>query len=293
MKTKIFDGCGFAEQKEKLLKTKFERLAKKGVVPSVIFVFVGKNQETRRYVSLKEKLAKKLGVAFTLKEYPGKTPPGRISQYIKKVNKNKKIAGIVLEYPLPVKLQKVLPPLISPQKDIDCLTPQNLGRLLLDDCFLFPSSTRAILEVLNLALREKNPKRLLPTKHYLLTLKKCLKGKPIAIVGFGNLVGRPLSMVLKNLKATVTVCDEFTPKLSRFTKEAEILISATGQAGLIKKTMIKKGAVVIDVGYPKGDCQSPVSQIASFFTPVPGGIGPVSLTCLFENLLELVQKNHD
>jgi len=187
------------------------------------------------------------------------------------LNKDEKVSGFSFEYPLPEKFSLSLPALIAPEKDVDCLTPANLGRLVLGDWLVLPSSVKAVLEIL---------------KFFGISV---LKGKRITMVGFGSLVGRPLAIVLKHLGATVTICDEFTTDLAHFTKQAGILISATGQSGLIKKEMVKESAIVIDLGYPSGDCEPEVAKVAGFFTPVPGGVGPVTIACLFENLLKLMK----
>lgn len=276
----IFDGKKFAQEKEIKLKAQFAKLAKTGRRPQLIFVLVGKNKEAEFYVSLKEKAAKRLGIDFTIKRFSTKTDFPTLNRYITTINQDKNVSGITFEYPLPEKFKKILPALIAPQKDIDCLTPTNLGRLLLGDWFILPSSVEATLEILNFALTGKAT-----------YTNNVFKGKQITLVGFGNLVGRPLSIALKQSGATLTICGSSTKNLSNFTGPAEILISATGKMRLIKKEMVKKGAIVVDLGYPKADVAPKVKEIAGFLTPVPGGVGPVSIVCLFENLLEVINSS--
>lgn len=271
----IFAGKKFAREKEKSLKAQFDQLDRKGIRPKLVFVLVGENKEAEFYVGLKEKVAKRLGVDFTTEHFPQKVGLSKLYQCINSLNQDEKIGGITLEYPLPEKFRTVLPLMIAPEKDVDCLTPFNLGRLVMGDWLVLPSSVRAAVEVLGFALVGG---RVAGRKFF---------GKNITIVGFGTLVGRPLSLVLKHLGATVTICDEFSKDLAYWTHQAEILISATGQPGLIKKGMVKKGAIILDLGYPKGDCDPRMAEVALFFTPVPGGIGPVTIACLFENLLDL------
>lgn len=268
----LFNGQKFAQKKEEFLKAQFAKLAKKGIKPKLVFILVGENKEAEFYVGLKKKAAKRLGVDFETKHFSERANPATIYQYVKRLNQDEKISGISFEYPLPEKFKKVLPLMIAPEKDVDCLTPFNLGRLVMGDWLVLPSSVRAVVEVLVMGGG---------------VARRKFFGKNITVVGFGALVGRPLSLVLKHLGATVTICDEFTTDLVYWTRQTEILISATGQPGLITKNMVKKGAVVLDLGYPKGDCQPAVASIASFFTPVPGGLGPVTVACLFENLLDL------
>lgn len=273
----IFDGRKFAQEKEIKLKAQFAKLAKMGKRPQLVFILLGKNKEAEFYVSLKEKIAMRLGVDFTIKRFSIQTDFPTLNRYIATINQDKNVFGITFEYPLPEKFKKILPTLIAPPKDIDCLTPTNLGRLLLGDWFILPSSVKATLEILNFALSGKTT-----------DTKNTLKGKQVTLVGFGNLVGRPLSIALKQSGATLTICGSSTKNLANFTRSAEILISATGKMGLIKKEMVKKGAIVVDLGYPKADAADKVKEMAGFLTPVPGGVGPVSIVCLFENLLEAI-----
>jgi len=277
----VFNGQKFAQKKEKVLRAKFGQLAQRGIKPKLAFILVGKSKEAEFYVFLKEKAAKRLGVDFETRCFSQKARLEAIYQYVNTLNEDKKVWGISFEYPLPKNFKTILPAMIAPEKDVDCLTPFNLGRLVMGDWLILPSSVRAVLEVLKFTFGGRSA-----------ALNLWLKGKLVVIVGFGTLVGRPLSVVLKHFGATVTICDEFSKNLADYTKRAEILVSATGQAGLIKSEMIKKGAVVLDLSYPKGDCQPGVAQVASFFTPVPGGLGPVTIACLFENLLELYKYSN-
>lgn len=274
MRAVIFDGKKFAAEKEKILEKEFAALRGKGIVPKLVFILVGENEEAEFYVGLKEKMAKSLGIDFEIKRFGRETAEKTVASYINICSRDAQIAGITFEYPLPADLEKTLPKFLPPEKDIDCLSPENLGRLVLGDYFVLPSTVRAILEVISLTARDA-------------LLSRYLRGKPVCLVGWGSLVGRPLAIVLKNLGATLTICDSKTRNLENKTGQAEILISATGIPGLIKKEMVRKGAVVIDAGYPKGDVEPEVIQAASFLTPVPGGLGPVTITSLFENLLEL------
>lgn len=276
--TIIFDGKKFAQEKEMKLKVQFAKITKTVRRPQLVFVLLGKNKETEFYVSLKKKAAMRLGVDFAIKRFSAQTDSPTLNRYITSINQDKNVSGITFEYPLPEKFKKILPMLIAPQKDIDCLTLTNLGRLLLGDWFILPSCVKATLEILSFALTGKTA-----------DTKNILKGKQITLVGFGKVVGRPLSIILKHLGATLTICGSSTKNLSRFTKTAEILISATGKMGLIKKEMVKKGAIVVDLGYPKADAAAEVKDMAGFLTPVPGGVGPVSIACLFENLLEVIK----
>jgi methylenetetrahydrofolate dehydrogenase (NADP+)/methenyltetrahydrofolate cyclohydrolase len=283
MKSFAFDGREVAAGKEIFLKKEFTVLREKGVIPKLVFILVGENSEAESYVRLKEKMAKRLGVDFEIRKF-AENEEKKVLSYINICSKDPGVTGITFEYPLPNDLEKTLPCFLPSEKDIDCLSPKNLGRLVLGDYFILPSTVRAVLEILGSAFN-------LAREGHFTILADFLRGKNVCLVGWGTLVGRPLAIVLKNLGATLTICDSKTQNLAVKTRQAEILISATGIAGLIKKEMIKPGAIVIDVGYPKGDMEPAVAETASFFTPVPGGLGPLSLTCLFENLLELKNRN--
>ncbi|MBM3208841.1 bifunctional 5,10-methylenetetrahydrofolate dehydrogenase/5,10-methenyltetrahydrofolate cyclohydrolase [Candidatus Shapirobacteria bacterium] len=307
MSAAIFAGRKLAAEKEKFLEEEFANLREKGIIPKLVFILVGENSEAESYVRLKEKAAKRLGVNFEIKKFAEDQEEAIVS-YINICYNDPKVTGITFEYPLPGDLEKTLPCFLPPGKDIDCLCPENLGRLVLGDYFVFPSTVWAILEVLSIAIggavRDTSLDSVkyssslrselafnLAREDHLTALRDFLRGKNVCLVGWGTLVGRPLALVLKNLGTTLTICDSKTKDLAAKTLSAQILISATGIAGLIKKEMVKPGAIVIDVGYPKPDVEVGVAEVASFLAPVPGGIGPVSITCLFENLLEFSLSN--
>lgn len=279
--TIIFDGKKLAAEKEKILAKQGATFRKKfGIPPKLVAIIVGGNPASRLYLKVKEKAAKRVGIDFEKKEFPVSADPEQVILQIKNLNSDESIHGILVQLPLPKKLSIIHYPLsiigaIAPSKDVDCLTPGNLGRLMIGQPRFLPATVKAVIEIIT--IRDRNSFASLED----------LKGKNVVVVGAGNLVGKPLAIHLKNLGATVTVCDEFTKNLAEFTKKAEILISATGIPGLIKKEMVKKGAVVIDVGSPKPDVDfKNVAQVASFITPVPGGVGPMTVVSLLENLLE-------
>jgi methylenetetrahydrofolate dehydrogenase (NADP+)/methenyltetrahydrofolate cyclohydrolase len=165
--------------------------------------------------------------------------------------------------------------LIEPKKDIDCLTAFNLGYLILGKPIYLPATVLAIKKILVLAGINKNN----------------IIGKNVCVVGKSSLVGKPLANLLTNMGATVTVCHRGTENISQFTSQAQILISATGQKGLISGKMVKKGAIVIDVGSPQPDCNfKSVAKKAKFVTPVPGGVGPMTVACLMENFIYCLES---
>jgi len=157
---------------------------------------------------------------------------------------------------------------INPLKDVDCLTPENFGLLAMGKPRFLPATVRGIMTIIE-------------------NWKLKIGNLNVCVVGASNIVGKPLVLHLSNLGATVTICRSKTKNLKKYTSQADLLVSATGVPGLIKKDMVKKGAVVIDVGSLVGDVDfENVAQIASFITPVPGGVGPMTVVSLLENLFQ-------
>lgn len=267
---KVLEGKKLAQELEKEIKKKVEDLQKKhGFTPKLVSIMVGDNEASNLYLSAQKKAAARVGILFEKKLFSSKIDPKQIYRYINSLNRDRGVHGIVIQTPLPKKLEPFwLVSKIDPEKDVDCLTPENLGLLMLGRPVFLPAVVKAVLLILK---REKVK----------------LKGKNVVIVGAGDFVGKPLTIHLKNLGATVALCDEYTQNLKEWTRKGEILISATGVAGLIKKEMVKKGAIVVDVGSPDPDVGfDEVKKVASLITPVPGGVGPLTIVCLLENTLQ-------
>ncbi len=261
----IFDGQKLAQEKEKRLKAAVKKLKTK---PKLAVVLVSDDPASRLYVELKKEAAERVGIDFELKKFGKSASEKEIIAYLQEKNADRTVSGIIIQLPLPKGLNElIIRRAIHPFKDVDCLHPKNLGMLLLGKPTYYPAAVKAVLEIL-------------------LTRSRSIKGREVVIVGASNLVGKPLAMVLSNLGATVTVCRSKTRDLASHTRRAEILITATGKAGLIKKEMVKKGAVVIDVGETKADVAKEVAQVASLITPVPGGVGPLTVVSLLENVVE-------
>ncbi len=269
----IFDGQKLAQEKEKKLQEKVVAFQKKfGVTPKLASIIVGDDQASHLYLGLKEKAAKRVGILFEKKAFPAEADEKEIYKAFKDLNQDDEVHGIIVQMPLPKKFDPFwLVSKIDPEKDVDCLTPENLGLLVSGKPFFLPATVKAVMEIIKRS-------------------KKKIQGSRVVIVGAGNLVGKPLALHLNNLGATVTVCDEFTKNLGESTKQGDILVSATGVPGLIKKEMVKERAVVIDVGSPKAEVDfEGVKKVASLITPVPGGVGPLTVVCLLENLLDTHQ----
>lgn len=257
MAAKIFDGRGFARKKELELA---ERVKQLGSVPKLVSIVVGDNPASHLYVNLKGQAAKRVGIEFQKFEIRN-SKHETIIKLIKELNKNKSVTGIMVQLPLPPILQGQTLKMvgaINAKKDVDGLTGK--GRFL-------PATVKAIFEILEAE-------------------KVAVIGAPVVVVGRSTVVGRPLAAELVRRGAQVTVAHSQTGDLGAVTRKAEILISATGKPGLITADMVKPGAVVIDVGEPKGDVDKGVREVASWVTPVPGGVGPVTVACLLENVVE-------
>jgi methylenetetrahydrofolate dehydrogenase (NADP+)/methenyltetrahydrofolate cyclohydrolase len=267
---KVFQGKKLSRELEREIKKKARPWGKKfGLVPKLASLVVGGNQASCLYLALQEKAAARAGVLFEKKVFPVDADPKAVSQYLDQLNKDQKVHGIAVQLPLPKQLDPFrLMSRLDPGKDVDCLTPKNLGLLLLGQPVFLPAVVKAVLLILK-------------------SEKIRLKGKNVVLVGAGNLVGKPLAVQLKNLGATVVLCDEETKNLGQWTKKGEILIAAAGIPGLIKKEMVRAGALVIDAGSPRPEVDfEKVKEIASLITPVPGGLGPLTVACLLENTLE-------
>jgi len=270
---KTLDGKKLAEKILGKLKKKIEENKLK---LRLAVILVGDNPISQIFIRQKEKACQRTGISFKFFEFPAKIKKSRLKKEIEKICQNSKNSGVIIQLPLP---KKFLPEdflnLIPREKDIDVLSESNLGRFYQGTLRILPPTVQGILYLL---------------KKY----KIGLKGKNIMVIGAGRLVGFPLTTQLLKEKATVSVLNEFTRNIQFFTPKADILISGVGKANLIKENMVKKGAIIIDAGttLKKGklvgdvDFQR-VSKKASYITPVPGGVGPLTVACLLENLVKL------
>lgn len=267
MKVKIFDGRKFAEEKEKELAKKVLDLKSHGIYPHLASIIVGNNPASEMYVGMKKKRAEAIGIQVSVYRVSLRDKEEDLIKLIEFLNNDPDFTGIMIQMPLPEKFQMLkkqiiskawpisLVNLIRPEKDVDGLRE--------DSKFLHPTS-KAVLEIIKFA-----------------------EGVGTAcVVGATGMVGKPLVQELKKLNYKVIECNSKTEDLKGRTLQADILVSATGVPNLIKADMVKKGAIVIDVGSPVGDIDfDSVSKVAGFITPVPRGVGPVTISCLLENLL--------
>jgi len=290
----IFEGKEFAKGKETELRARVEELKGKGIIPKLVSILADITPESRLYVSLKAKFAQRVGIIFEVHHFDG-APTKTIIDDIQKANTDSTVHGIMVQ--LPVVDEEEIVQAIDPRKDVDCLTPKNLGLILSGQPRVLPATVKAVIEIIKSA-KPSTRAQAEGLKVQSLEDEKWLAGENVVIVGASIIVGKPLAILLSDLGATVTICRSRTENLAEVTKKADILVSATGVNELVTKEMVKPGAMVIDVGISKllrggkfrvvGDVAKNVLERAAFFTPVPGGVGPVTVACLFENLVNLL-----
>lgn len=270
----LLDGRKLAARQKISLQKKIATLKRRGIIPGLAIVMVGNYPASVVYVRNKQRLCNDLGLNFYLAEFKAAAASIQIKKKIQALNKDKKIHGIIIQLPLPAKLDPVeLIAEIDPHKDIDGLHPVNIGRLPFGKEWFVPATPKGVMALL---------------RHY----KIPIAGKRAVVVGFGYVAGMPLSLLLARAKATVTIVQDQTADLAKLLKDADIIVSAVGHPGLIKGNMIKTGAAVIDVGITKqgnnwvGDVDfASVAKKAAYLTPVPGGVGPLTVSSLIDNLI--------
>ncbi len=268
---KILDGKKLAEEIKEGLKNEILRMKNK---PGLAVIKVGNDESSKIYIRKKEEMCRELGIYFEKHELAESAAEQELISLIKKLNIKKEISGILVQTPLPKHMDetKVMEN-IGMKKDVDGFHPHNIGKLFRGDELLAPCTARGVIKLIEKSGIE-------------------IDGSNAVVVGRSNNVGKPISAMLLNRNATVTVCHSKTRDLGDNTRCADILVSATGKAGLIKADMVKKGAVVVDVGISRaggritGDVDfEHVRDVASYITPVPGGVGPMTVIMLMENLL--------
>lgn len=250
--------------------------------PILAMILVGDDPASSIYVRRKGVFCAQAGIGSKTIKLPTKTSEKKLLGIIGKLNRSKNITAIMVQLPLPKQINKnKIIEAIDPRKDADCLHPLNFGRFVQNGekySVVAPATPLGIVKLL---------------EEYRIKIE----GKNAVVVGRSNIVGKPMAQFLLNRGATITICHRQTKNLARFTHEADILVVAVGKKNLIKASMVKKGAVVVDVGVNRvgkklyGDVDFPnVSKKSSYITPVPGGVGPVTIAMLLWNTVELTKK---
>jgi len=275
MTAKIIDGKEVASKFLDDIKNKVKDAKEK---PGLAIVIVGNNPASEIYVGMKEKRANNLGFYVERHNLKEDVKQDDLLKLVDELNQNKKIHGFIVQLPLPKQInEQMIIDFILPHKDVDGFTPVNLGNLVNDDNRLLPATARACMEL----IKSTGVK---------------LEGKNAVVVGRSKIVGKPVSLLLLQENATVTICHSRTKNLKEHTKNADILVAAVGKADLIKKDMVKPGAIVIDVGINRvagkivGDVDfDGIKEVAGHITPVPGGVGPMTIAMLLENTLKAME----
>ena len=280
MTAKLIDGKAVSQKIKVQVKERVEKLAQQGIIPGLAVVLVGENSASLTYVKNKKKTCEALGMRSDLHQFPDTLTEQELLAKIEQLNRDPQIHGILVQLPLPKQIDesKVISA-ISPEKDVDGFHPISVGNMMIGKDAFLPCTPHGIMELLS---------------HYGIDPA----GKHAVVIGRSNIVGKPIGQLLLQKDATVTYCHSKTKDLAHFTAQADILIAAIGRAKFIDHTFIKPGAVIIDVGMNRdengklcGDVDfEDVQETAGFVTPVPGGVGPMTIAMLMGNTLESAEK---
>ncbi|EOY6177882.1 bifunctional methylenetetrahydrofolate dehydrogenase/methenyltetrahydrofolate cyclohydrolase FolD [Listeria monocytogenes] len=276
----IIDGKKLAKEIREKVTREVAELVKEGKQPGLAVVLVGDNQASRTYVRNKQKRTEEAGMKSVLIELPENVTEEKLLSVVEELNEDKTIHGILVQLPLPehISEEKVIDT-ISFDKDVDGFHPVNVGNLFIGKDSFVPCTPAGIIELIKSTGTQ-------------------IEGKRAVVIGRSNIVGKPVAQLLLNENATVTIAHSRTKDLPQVAKEADILVVATGLAKFVKKDYIKPGAIVIDVGMDRdennklcGDVDfDDVVQEAGFITPVPGGVGPMTITMLLANTLKAAKR---
>jgi methylenetetrahydrofolate dehydrogenase (NADP+)/methenyltetrahydrofolate cyclohydrolase len=290
MTAQIIDGKQVAADMRTELKDEVAKLKQKGIVPGLGVILVGEDPASKSYVTAKERTCEEIGIYSDDNRLPAETSQKELMELVEKMNKDPKINGILVQLPLPKHLNEAEVLLaIDPKKDVDGFHPMNVGKMVVGEKAFLPCTPHGVIQLL-------------------IRSGVTIEGANVVIVGRSNIVGKPVANMLiqKNAtgNATVTVCHTRTKDLPFHTKQADILIAAAGRPNTITADMVKDGVVVIDVGVNRvedatkkrgyrlvGDVDfEAVKEKASFITPVPGGVGPMTITMLLYNTVESAKR---
>ncbi|WP_204236696.1 bifunctional methylenetetrahydrofolate dehydrogenase/methenyltetrahydrofolate cyclohydrolase FolD [Mammaliicoccus sciuri] len=275
MVAKILDGREIAKTYRAGLQAEVEKLKEHNIVPKLTVILVGNDGASQSYVNSKKKAAEKIGMISEIVHMDESSTEEEVLSELDKLNNDDSVSGILVQVPLPKQVSeaKVLEA-INPDKDVDGFNPINIGRLYTGERTFIPCTPLGIMEIL---------------KHADIDLK----GKNVAVIGRSHIVGQPVSKLLTDQDATVTLLHSKSTNTEEVLKQADVIVSAVGRVHLVTKDLVKPGAVIIDVGNTpdengklKGDVDfEAVKEVASAITPVPGGVGPLTITMVLNNTL--------
>lgn len=278
----IIDGKELSKKLKEQMKGRIAQMRQQGIVPKLVVVLVGNNSASEVYVRNKHKACGEVGIESEVIKMPEETTQQELLDVVKGLNEDQTVDGILVQLPLPKQIdEKVVLRSILPEKDVDGFHPVNVGLLSIgDDCYT-PATPSGIIAMF---------------QEYGIETA----GKHCVIIGRSNIVGKPMAALMLQHDATVTICHSKTQNLGELTRQADIVIVATGRRHTLTADMVKEGAVVIDVGMNRneqgklcGDVDfDEVKEKASFITPVPGGVGPMTITELLENTILAAKRHH-
>lgn len=278
----IMDGKALSLKLKEQMKQRIEQLKQQGINPKLVVVLVGDNSASQVYVRNKHKSCGEVGIESEVITMPEQTTQQELLGVVERLNQDETVDGILVQLPLPKQIdEKTVLRSILPEKDVDGFHPVNVGLLSIgDECFA-PATPSGIIAMF---------------QEYGINIA----GKNCVVIGRSNIVGKPMAALLLKNNATVTICHSKTEDLASYTRRADVVIVATGRRHTLTADMVKEGAVVVDVGMNRneqgklcGDVDyEEVKEKASFITPVPGGVGPMTITELLENTIQAAQRHH-
>ncbi|MFD2611883.1 bifunctional methylenetetrahydrofolate dehydrogenase/methenyltetrahydrofolate cyclohydrolase FolD [Paenibacillus gansuensis] len=280
MSAQRINGKEVSEQIREDLKAEVEQLQAKGIQPGLVVVLVGEDPASQVYVNSKAKACEQLGYYSEVHRLPADTTQADLLALIEKLNGDAKVHGILVQLPLPKHMdEKAVIDAIAYEKDVDGFHPHSVGNLMIGDESLLPCTPAGVIELIKRTGHE-------------------IRGKHAVVIGRSNIVGKPVAMLLLREDATVTICHSRTANIEEIARQADILVVATGRPKMVTKNFVKPGAIVIDVGVNRmengklaGDVDyDDVLETAGYITPVPGGVGPMTITMLMKNTLKAAKQ---
>ncbi len=268
------DGKAIAAAVRQEVRLEAEAMTKQGNTPGLAVILVGDDPASRVYVNNKKKACAEAGIHSEEFALPADTTQEQLLALVEELNNRADIHGILCQLPLPKHLDdKAVIAAISPDKDVDAFHAANVGQILIGDYTFLPCTPAGVMELLH-------------------RTDISVEGKHCVVIGRSNIVGKPMAMLLLHENATVTICHSRTRNLQEICQQADVLVAAVGRAGFVTPDMVKPGAVVIDVGINRnaegklcGDVDPAVEEVAGYITPVPGGVGPMTIAMLLKNTI--------
>ena len=280
--TTLLDGRSVSDSLLTEVKQEIDVLKSKGISPKLVVFVVGENPASQVYVRKKQEACEKVGILSERVAFPESVTQAELLAKIEELNKDASVSGMIVQLPLPAHIEEPLViKAINPYKDVDGFHAYNIGKMFLNKDFedMAPCTPKGVIKLLDF-------------------YKIDVSGMDAVVIGKSNIVGKPMSVMLLNRGATVTICHSRTKNLLKYTADADLIVVAVGKAGFLKAEMVKEGAVVVDVGINRlesgkivGDADfEGLEPKVSAITPVPGGVGPMTVACLLQNTVTAAKK---